>query len=228
MKKNLLIFALALLSLALGIVLLLNQGSEKSISSQEAKNLTEKFINENLLPPGMEIAVESISLEKGLYKMSLKLADGNQVDSYLTKDGTVFFPEGIDIAQFEQMLAEQDLLTNNSADNQMPKEFLQIEVLQEGSGEQMTEFGNSITVHYTGTLTDGSKFDSSLDRGEPFTFTLGSGQVIAGWDQGLTSMKVGEKRKLTIPYDLAYGERGQGSIPPYATLIFEVELISIN
>ncbi len=104
---------------------------------------------------------------------------------------------------------------------------LKIETLVEGTGDREVKSGDEINVHYTGTLTNGIKFDSSLDRGEPFTFTIGVKQVIQGWEQGLLGMKVGEKRKLTIPSDLAYGERGAGaSIPPNATLIFEVELVS--
>jgi FKBP-type peptidyl-prolyl cis-trans isomerase len=104
---------------------------------------------------------------------------------------------------------------------------VKIEVLKEGTGE-VSKNGDSLTVHYTGTFEDGSKFDSSVDRGTPFTFTLGAGQVIKGWDQGMLGMKVGEKRKLTIPYSLGYGEDGYGPIPPKATLIFEVELLKIN
>ncbi|MBU0546857.1 MAG: FKBP-type peptidyl-prolyl cis-trans isomerase [Patescibacteria group bacterium] len=103
-----------------------------------------------------------------------------------------------------------------------------IEILKEGSGDG-AENGDSLKVHYTGTLEDGTKFDSSLDRGEPFVFTLGAGQVIKGWDKGLLEAKVGEKRKLTIPSELAYGQSGAagGKIPANATLIFEIEVLEI-
>src|SRR3989344_3198058 len=101
---------------------------------------------------------------------------------------------------------------------------LKTEILREGSGTA-AKAGDTITVHYTGTLEDGQKFDSSLDRGQPFSFQLGAGTVIRGWDQGLLGMKIGEKRRLVIPPELGYGSRGSGGvIPPDATLIFEVEM----
>lgn len=88
--------------------------------------------------------------------------------------------------------------------------------------------GQSVTVHYTGWLTDGRKFDSSRDRGSPFTFNLGAGQVIRGWDQGVAGMRVGGRRRLEIPPELGYGSRGVGPIPGGATLIFAVELLSVG
>ena len=97
-----------------------------------------------------------------------------------------------------------------------------------GTGDEAVA-GKTVTVNYVGTLTNGTKFDSSYDRNQSFDFTLGAGQVIKGWDQGVAGMKVGGLRKLTIPPELAYGKRGAGAdIPPDATLIFEVELLKIK
>src|SRR5262245_55969223 len=105
---------------------------------------------------------------------------------------------------------------------------LKIEELKVGTGAE-AKAGQHVTVHYVGTLTNGSKFDSSRDRNEGFGFKLGAGHVIKGWDQGVSGMKVGGMRKLTIPPELAYGARGfPPVIPPNSTLVFEVELLDVG
>ncbi|MGB3571057.1 MAG: FKBP-type peptidyl-prolyl cis-trans isomerase [Phormidesmis sp.] len=116
--------------------------------------------------------------------------------------------------------AEENVVTTDSG--------LQYVVIAEGDGAQ-PQPGQRVFVHYVGTLEDGTKFDSSRDRGRPFDFTIGRGQVIKGWDEGVGDMKVGDRRKLIIPPDLGYGARGAGGvIPPNATLIFDVELLRIG
>ena len=105
---------------------------------------------------------------------------------------------------------------------------LKIEVMQEGNGD-VAEHGQCVTVHYEGRLTDDTVFDASKPRGQPFSFTIGAGQVIQGWEQGVAGMKVGEKRRLTIPADLGYGAAGAGDvIPPHATLVFDIELLAVT
>lgn len=107
------------------------------------------------------------------------------------------------------------------------EEFL-VETLQEGSGEKTSQDGDTLVVHYTGRLLDGTVFDSSVEKGDPFQFNLGEGGVIQGWEKGMKDMKIGEKRKLTIPSEMGYGEFGSPPIiPPGAGLEFEVELIEI-
>lgn len=119
--------------------------------------------------------------------------------------------------------------SNNNVENIMENKKVEIEVLKEGEGDVVSKNGDTLAVHYTGTLENGEKFDSSLDRGTPFEFELGSHSVIEGWEQGMLGMKVNEKRKLLIPYELAYGENGYAPvIPPKANLIFEVELLEIK
>lgn len=119
--------------------------------------------------------------------------------------------------------------TNSNQNNSNPME-LKIDTTQPGTGDREVKAGDTISVQYTGKLADGTKFDSSYDHGgQPFSFKVGAGQAIRGWDQGLLGAKVGEKRTLTIPPDLGYGAAGAGGvIPPNATLIFDVELVLIQ
>jgi len=115
-----------------------------------------------------------------------------------------------------------------SSTNNSNMDKLIIEDLKIGTGSEVKS-GDNIVIHYRGTLTDGTQFDSSYDRGTPFETQIGVGQVIKGWDEGVIGMKVGGTRKLTIPPELGYGANGAGNvIPPNATLIFEVELVSVN
>lgn len=140
------------------------------------------------------------------------------------------------LPETEQIIDEE---TATDSGTQTPQENVTITPMQEDVTELIIEdlkvgtgteaiAGKKITVNYKGTLTDGTQFDSSYDRGQPFTFTLGSGQVIQGWDKGFAGLKVGGKRKLTIPPDMGYGSRDMGTIPPNSVLIFEVELLKVE
>ncbi len=221
MQKNILLAVFAVIILGLAGYIIFTKDNVKAISLEEAKTIGEKFINDNLMQPGSTVTVKEAVKDRGMYKLSLTLPNGTVVDSYLTKDGELFFPEGMNIKEIaEQMAANQPNVNNTNMQ-------VQTEILTPGTGEAVVVSGDSITVDYTGTLEDGTQFDSSVGR-EPYTFTIGEGTVIPGWDQGLLGMKVGEVRKLTIPSELAYGESGSGPIPPNATLIFEVTLRSIN
>ncbi|NJL38001.1 MAG: FKBP-type peptidyl-prolyl cis-trans isomerase [Leptolyngbyaceae cyanobacterium RM2_2_4] len=140
------------------------------------------------------------------------------------------------IAQAPEIAQASDLLTPDAADP-MPENAenivttpsgLQYIDIEEGTGAT-PQAGQTVVVHYTGTLQDGTKFDSSRDRNQPFSFPLGAGRVIRGWDEGISTMKVGGRRQLIIPPELGYGARGAGGvIPPNATLIFDVELLRIS
>lgn len=125
---------------------------------------------------------------------------------------------------------QQNPMTSNESEPQLvtTPSGLQYKEITVGTGA-MPQTGQNVVVHYTGRLTDGTKFDSSLDRNQPFSFRIGAGQVIKGWDEGLSTMRVGGKRQLTIPPNLGYGARGAGGvIPPNATLVFDVELLRIG
>lgn len=135
------------------------------------------------------------------------------------------FTQGI--ASNDQTIIAQNM-TNSEEKVITTDSGLQYEDLEVGGGASPSK-GQTVTVHYTGTLTNGKKFDSSRDRGQPFQFKIGVGQVIKGWDEGVMSMKVGGRRKLIIPPDLGYGARGAGGvIPPNATLVFDVELLGVK
>jgi FKBP-type peptidyl-prolyl cis-trans isomerase len=125
-------------------------------------------------------------------------------------------------------LADNSAPTKPSGKPTVTPSGLKIFELKKGAGPE-AKSGATVKVHYTGWLTDGKKFDSSVDRGQPFEFKLGAGMVIKGWDEGVAGMKVGGKRQLQIPSQLAYGPRGAaGVIPPNAELIFDVELLGVN
>jgi FKBP-type peptidyl-prolyl cis-trans isomerase len=123
---------------------------------------------------------------------------------------------------------ESSVSQNQQTSSSYDIQGMKVEILQQGTGEG-AKSGDTITVNYVGTLQNGTKFDSSIDRGQPFKFTLGQNSVIQGWELGVVGMKAGEKRRLTIPPELGYGSRGAGGvIPPNATLVFEIDMLAIN
>jgi FKBP-type peptidyl-prolyl cis-trans isomerase len=153
--------------------------------------------------------------------------------SFVVVLGSVLFLPGCDISPLRPHQTETQDSSENSMNNRAKTASgLEYEIIKEGSGET-PKVGEHVTVHYTGWLNSngelGKKFDSSVDRGEPFVFPIARGYVIRGWDEGVITMKLGEKRRLYIPAHLGYGSRGAGDlIPPNAALIFDVELLKIN
>ncbi len=134
----------------------------------------------------------------------------------------------IDMLKNNEQDRIEEYLTDNNITDQPTKSGLYVLILEEGNGDKPKK-GQNVKVHYTGTLLNGKKFDSSVDRGTPFEFPIGQGRVIKGWDEGIAMLNVGSKATLIIPSKLAYGERGAGNdIAPYDPLIFEVELIDIK
>lgn len=164
--------------------------------------------------------------------LTTQVADATATSSPLETATPSFFTASADTGNASDLeLDDTDTpdMTNDSTDSAITTESgLKYIEIEEGTGAS-PQPGQSVTVHYTGTLEDGTKFDSSRDRNRPFTFTIGVGQVIQGWDEGVASMKVGGRRQLIIPPNLGYGARGAGGvIPPNATLIFDVELLRIG
>jgi FKBP-type peptidyl-prolyl cis-trans isomerase len=159
-----------------------------------------------------------------------KIANVQQVtvDVYSSTGSTA---PGAAVTGTENAPATRPAAQTNAAQNTGVRKMdngLQIEDVVVGTGDE-AKAGQKVTVHYRGTLTNGTEFDASYNRNQPFTFSLGAGEVIKGWDQGVAGMKVGGKRKLTIPPDLGYGARGAGGvIPPNATLVFDVELLKVS
>jgi FKBP-type peptidyl-prolyl cis-trans isomerase FkpA len=167
-----------------------------------------------------EIPAFAIGVEKLLFNIKLEKV---QTEAELQAD---FEAEMLE-AQSEEDVKIQEYLTANNITVQPTESGMYYIEEVKGTGPK-PQVGDKVKVHYTGTLLNGKKFDSSVDRGQPFEFTLGVGQVIRGWDEGIALMNVGSKGKLVIPSRMGYGERGAGGdIPPYAPLVFEVELIDI-
>jgi len=195
-----------------------------NLNIEDAQTRAEEFINNNLMQQGTTVNISDFAENYGMYEITMDVGIDKSITAYMTKDGSKFFPQVIDIEETQQKNKE----AQQNFEEAVKK--LQVETLKEGTEETAVKEGDTINVLYTGTLEDGTEFDSNSDKDKPFTFSIGAGQVIPGWDIGILGMKVGEQRKLTIPSELGYGEKGagNGAIPPNATLIFEVELLSID
>lgn len=141
--------------------------------------------------------------------------------------GFAYFIFGLNERPSSQPVSAEKTATATTIPAPSSSEKVKIEDITIGTGKEVKS-GDTVVINYTGTLQDGTKFDSSYDRKEPFETQIGTGQVIQGWDQGVVGMKVGGKRKLTIPPSLGYGDQDMGKIPPNSTLIFDVELIDVK
>tara|TARA_Y100000310_G_scaffold310154_1_gene355077 strand:+ start:703 stop:1338 length:636 start_codon:yes stop_codon:yes gene_type:complete len=196
--------AFIILMFLVGIAVLLPKDIKEETSAVEGESAEEQR-------PRISDS-EKLVTDEGIGGKTSNLSNINTTDK-MTDSEEVLIPD-----------TQSPLPTNDTA---MTNE-LKVEDLVLGEGTEATS-GAKVSVNYLGTLTDGTKFDSSYDRGIPFSFTLGAGEVIKGWDMGVSGMKIGGKRKLTIPSDLAYGDQEAGNlIPPGATLVFEVELLGVE
>jgi peptidylprolyl isomerase len=181
-------------------------------------------MSKNLVPLLIIIVVVALGLA-GIFFLSNQKIEKSQISltptTYPTPTTTNTNPTNV-------IITGQPATTGANMDNVITTaDGLQMQDLIVGSGQEVKS-GDTVTVNYLGTLIDGTKFDSSYDRNQPFTTQIGVGQVIKGWDEGIVGMKVGGKRKLTIPAALGYGNQPAGSIPPNSTLVFEVELLGVK
>jgi FKBP-type peptidyl-prolyl cis-trans isomerase len=183
-------------------------------------------MSKNLTPLLIVIGIVALGLG-GIFFLSNQKVDNSQIG--LTP--TVYpSPTQVPVTTTptNAIISPQPATTGANMDNIVTTaDGLQMQDLTVGTGQEVKS-GDTVTVNYLGTLTDGTKFDSSYDRNQPFTTQIGTGQVIKGWDEGIVGMKVGGKRKLIIPPSLGYGAQAAGNIPPNSTLVFEVELISVK
>jgi len=189
---------------------------------KEGENAPAEEVNEEEL---VDDLIEEVSfMEEEIESGEEGMIGDDVLEESETVEGTNEVEAGgEDATTDETVTSEADFL------KELEQDGLKIKILKEGSGQRMVENGNKAVVHYVGKLTNGRKFDSSIDRSQPFEFTVGKGEVIQGWEIGVLKMRIGEKRQLTIPAELGYGAAGAGGvIPPNATLIFEIELLSIK
>ncbi len=224
-----LIKASALVFLTFGIVFHSVGQCEKCIESEELK-ADYCFTDQRFEDYCAQFQVDSQSFLLSRKKKSkmVALAENDSLEYYISLSSNKKYK----FSALDLLFIQEALMVWKKEKKDIGMEFMDsglgIKIIEEGNGESPQK-GQKVTVHYTGTLEDGKKFDSSVDRGEAFTFTLGVGQVIKGWDEGVSKLSKGSKALLKIPSNLAYGSRGAGGvIPPDATLYFEVELIDFE
>ncbi len=178
------------------------------------------FRKYELIGGGISIACMAAALYLIQLETNSALFGTAEQDAAVTQSGVVVVGEG-------DVTRERTKAIVEAADDKGNVKSMIIDDIKAGEGSEVKE-GDTVAVHYIGTLQDGTEFDNSKKRGEPFTFTVGGGQVIKGWEEGLIGMKTGGQRVLVIPPEKAYGERGIGPIPPNATLVFAIELVEIK